>query len=348
MKKLALIFFGISYLNTEKKLIDYRNSVENYKEIMFRYFKNLGYEIDIYLCTNELNENIKNELINIYKPKKYSFINNLEDRLLSRNNKIKFAVKSCIDSNIQYNTVLVVRFDLLFKKKFSESNIDLNKFNLVYSHQQYICDNFYLFPYSKLLNFYNLLCKNNNIQSHLYKNQIESMTQVNYMCGIDNGNSALLNPFYVINRNTNTLNKNNFMLHVENQMVSIIKGFNINKKNGYVNKNNIKKLIINKNIHSSFTKSIQNKNIIVGFFNKNIPNRLPSNINRIAPSINRIAPSINRIAPSINRLVPNINRLVQNKIVHNIVKPNRNISIKIVPSNTINRIYSNKIILLLK
>ena len=48
-----------------------------------------------------------------------------------------------------------------FQKDFDESNIQYDKFNLVslLENPQYICDNFYLFPY-KYLHTFSEICKN--------------------------------------------------------------------------------------------------------------------------------------------------------------------------------------------
>ena len=48
-----------------------------------------------------------------------------------------------------YDLILITRFDLLFQKKFHESNINFDKFNIVsiLERPDLICDNFYLFPY---------------------------------------------------------------------------------------------------------------------------------------------------------------------------------------------------------
>jgi hypothetical protein len=233
MKKLALIFFGICYLNIDEKLIDYRNSLDNYKKYIFDNLKKNGFEIDIYFCTNIVNELIKKEIISTFNPKKYSFIK------LSRNYKIRDAVKSCIDSKIIYNNVLVIRFDLLFKKKLFEFNIELNKFNIVYKNNLFICDNFYLFPYQKIKSFYNMLCKNINIQSHNYDNDIKSFTEINYLNN-NNNITATNNPVYCINRNNNEINKYNFMNYsnfLNNRMIilNIIKSKEKSMRNAPIN-----------------------------------------------------------------------------------------------------------------
>lgn len=102
----------------------------------------------------------------------------------------------CLSSNIEYDLVLITRFDLLFQKDFKESNIQLDKFNLVsiLEKDHLICDNFYLFPYKYLEKFYNIIVnKSINISHHCLKSDIENINGkdfVNYIlnnyCNVGN------------------------------------------------------------------------------------------------------------------------------------------------------------------
>ena len=72
-KKLALLLFGISYreyrhFGGRNMKIDYKISVENYKTFIFEYFESLGYEIDVFFATNEMDDHEKEKLLEIYKP----------------------------------------------------------------------------------------------------------------------------------------------------------------------------------------------------------------------------------------------------------------------------------------
>ena len=71
--KLALLLFGIS-LEINKYWqygtlysVDYNNSYENYQKYIFDYFKNKGYEIDVYISTNILSDINKEDLIEYRK-----------------------------------------------------------------------------------------------------------------------------------------------------------------------------------------------------------------------------------------------------------------------------------------
>lgn len=78
--KLALLLFGISLeINKHWQYgtlysVDYNNSYDNYQKYIFEYFTNKGYDIDVYISTNILFDKDKDELLNKYKPIKYSFI----------------------------------------------------------------------------------------------------------------------------------------------------------------------------------------------------------------------------------------------------------------------------------
>ena len=94
-------------------------------------FLKKGYSIDIYFSTNEMEQKSQKEIINQYRPLKCSFLKNEQNGHLGRNKKILNVIDLCLNNNINYDLVLITRFDLLFKKKFEKSNIDYEKLNLV-------------------------------------------------------------------------------------------------------------------------------------------------------------------------------------------------------------------------
>jgi len=127
----------------------YEKSYENYKQFIFDYFESIGYDIDIYFTTNILNDENKKNISEKYKPIKYNFIQNKTDNIKSRNEKLDNVIDLCLNNGFIYDLILITRFDLLFQKKFHESNINFDKFNIVsiLERPDLICDNFYLFPY---------------------------------------------------------------------------------------------------------------------------------------------------------------------------------------------------------
>ena len=207
--KLALLLFGIAKMKykhwgSETYYIDYKNSYDNYQKYIFNYFKNLGYDIDVYFCTNNLNEDDRMELINTYKPIAHSFIENRNDKFNSRNSKFNAVIDLCLNNSNTYNLVLITRFDLLFQKQFETSNIQLDKFNLVSILEQpsYICDNFYLFPYKYLTHLSNICKRHMNSSFHYIKYEFDNINGREYINYILNENVFVAElSFYKILRN---------------------------------------------------------------------------------------------------------------------------------------------------
>ena len=184
--KLAVLFFGKSkckhyhYWNHTTNVIDYEKSYENYQKYIFDFFKSKGYDIDVYFSTNILNDIDRKKICETYNPVKCNYIEDItvnteQDNNLARNTKFDNVLDLCIQSGITYDLILITRFDLLFKKDFNQSNIDLDKFNLVsiLERPNLVCDNFYLFPYNFLEKF-SIISKKylykrfHDIQSDLY------------------------------------------------------------------------------------------------------------------------------------------------------------------------------------
>jgi hypothetical protein len=208
-KRMALCLFGISLLqfrhrSRELYHVNYQNSLVNYHTYIYQYFKEKGYLIDVYLSTNLLNENDKQKLLQIYQPIASSFHENEEDYYHSRNIKLDSVLDLCLSSKIQYDMVLVTRFDLHFQKNFHESNIDFTKFNLVSILElpHLICDNFYLFPYSVLPLFSKVVKKNMHVSHHYIKSDMDDIKGPDYINYILNENRIVqLLSFYKIVRN---------------------------------------------------------------------------------------------------------------------------------------------------
>jgi len=206
IKKLALIISGIAYIENKINKINFMHSILNYKQYIYAYFLNLGYTIDTFIITDDIyDNNIRNILLKTYNPVKSFFF-----KQSTRNEKIKKIIEICLDysrhNNIQYETCLITRFDLLFQKSFFESNIKLEMFNVVSELENIIgiCDNFYVFPFSFLIEFYNII-KDTTINHHCIKNNISNFTKINYILN-ERCLVAELN-FYKIVRNQHVINK---------------------------------------------------------------------------------------------------------------------------------------------
>lgn len=188
--KLALILFGISLeINRYWQYgalysVDYKNSYDNYQRYIFDYFKGKGYDIDVYISTNKLNSDDDiAEIIDKYKPVKYRIADDCEDYIISRNKKLESAIDLCIEGGGEYDLVLITRFDLLFQKDFADSNIHLDKINIVsvLERPNLICDNFYLFLHKYLKDFQKVIRKCANINHRNIKNDLEKIAPINYI-----------------------------------------------------------------------------------------------------------------------------------------------------------------------
>ena len=188
--KLVLILFGISLeINRYWQYgalysVDYKNSYDNYQRYIFDYFKGKGYDIDVYISTNKLNSDDDiAEIIDKYKPVKYRIADDCEDYIISRNKKLESAIDLCIEGGGEYDLVLITRFDLLFQKDFADSNIQLDKINIVsvLERPNLICDNFYLFPHKYLKDFQKVIRKCANIDNPNIKNDLEKIAPINYI-----------------------------------------------------------------------------------------------------------------------------------------------------------------------
>lgn len=157
-KKLALLFFGRAYIYP---YINFKDSYINYTKYIFDNFHALGYEIDVYFATNNnyMPENVKQDLIKSYKPKDYVFLNDDKCQHESRRKKINTCLDMLVKSGIEYTTVLITRFDLIFRDSFMNSNINYNMLNIVsvLEKDTVIDDNLYIFPFSKLDMFINVM-----------------------------------------------------------------------------------------------------------------------------------------------------------------------------------------------
>tara|TARA_Y100000389_G_scaffold178371_1_gene191500 strand:- start:16436 stop:17098 length:663 start_codon:yes stop_codon:yes gene_type:complete len=217
--KCALLLFGLSFCEYEhwhskkKTQINYADSYDNYQKYIYKYFYDKGYSIDVYFSTNISNNEEHKKLITKYKPVKHSFIENEEKNKsmlgfwryeASRNKKLLNVIELCLNNNIDYDSVLITRFDLLFQKDFEKSNIKLDKFNLVsvLERGNLICDNFYLLPFNQLKQFHTITKNNINKSFHCIKDDIEKIVDkenVNYILN-ERKNIDVLS-FYKVVRN---------------------------------------------------------------------------------------------------------------------------------------------------
>lgn len=209
MKKLALLLFGISLYKDRKHWayhtkvysIDWRLSYDNYQKYIIEFFKSKGFDIDIYLVSNTLEEADKQELLEKWKPKGYDFLdvnNDYTTRYIQRNEKIIRVIELCNESLIKYDNILLTRFDLKFKIDFDKLPFDYYMFNSAfYMNNNMMCDNFLFMTPKSLEVFYRITSENMDLIGHRLKRILEKEIPINFFFNCKELNCAITdNIFY--------------------------------------------------------------------------------------------------------------------------------------------------------
>lgn len=158
-KRLAVVFFGISYgvnLHDSQKnyLVDWRKSFINYREKLFEYMQtDQGFStVEVFGSTYD-NPTV-HFLRTKYEIKRLLFSHKLPDKVVSRNECFLQAFDGfliyCREEKVSYDTVIMIRWDLEIRKEFRDvAPIQYDRLNLVSAleNTEYVCDNFYLFPF---------------------------------------------------------------------------------------------------------------------------------------------------------------------------------------------------------
>lgn len=186
--KLAVLLNGISYCENYNNhymgniSINFNLSYFNYKNIIYEYFEKIGYSIDTFISTNIIdNDTKKKELIELYNPVKYCFVDNLKgNNYINSNYKIIKNIEQMKQystiNNITYDYILITRFDLYFNINFECINFDYNMINVVsqLEHPNLICDNFYFFHNRFINKLYNIIKNDKSMFRHGIKNMLNN------------------------------------------------------------------------------------------------------------------------------------------------------------------------------
>ena len=187
--KVAFLFFGVSkvvyqHARLGMKKVDYRKSLDNYKQFLWKYFEQKGAEIDTYLSTYK-HDSIP-ELLNDFKPKKYRVIDWMQNARIGRNTHVKNVLECCMEGEPEYDYVVLTRFDLLFKIPFKDEMFNFDTINAVsiLEHDSLICDNFYMFPFRLLPLFYDAAFKTIPLarNHHELKGVLDKALKDNKLC----------------------------------------------------------------------------------------------------------------------------------------------------------------------
>lgn len=163
--KLAILFFGIHYLQNYHHWmgwdcnIDHRKSIDNYQKYIFNFFKQ-KYDIDVFLSTHD--SDILRDLENLYHPKQIiiSQLDNNKTAIKQRRIRILegiYAIEK-YDIDKKYDLCLLTRFDLEFIYNFERLNIMHDHINVSYktgcgSDKSLLDDNFYIIDRRLLTKF---------------------------------------------------------------------------------------------------------------------------------------------------------------------------------------------------
>lgn len=201
---MAILFFGKHFgenVHWSKNVyqIDWRESLTNYKTMVFDYFQQ-EYEIECYAGTYDTSK--LSDVITDYNIKGYKLAAPAHTRHLSRHGCVISAFEALFESDKVYDMVLLTRFDLKFMVPFSEVEIKPDQINVVsrLEHEHLVCDNLYIFPFSLAKKIYAMFvahgCK---VSYHFLLAHLKRIAQVHFL--LDQGRLVEDLDFYKIVRN---------------------------------------------------------------------------------------------------------------------------------------------------
>lgn len=178
--------------------IDFHKYVENIHEFVIDRFKHMGYEIDIFICTND--SPVLDELKTMYKPVVCTTLPDTSNRRVSKVFRGLDDIKTyCSINNTVYDLYGITRFDIYFNEPIL--NLDLSKVNVfsILEKSDTIDDNFHLFPHSQFEPMYAWL---STLSTRIDK------CNLHYNKGIDLPFHYIKNEYCFVNRLTSfTLHK---------------------------------------------------------------------------------------------------------------------------------------------
>lgn len=209
-----------------KGLVDYRNSLQNYKDSLI---SDNGLDVDVYFHTWDTDElNDKKELVRSFNTINYSITDQIVDssvrygvdRAKSRQKSLINALQ-CVENPHEYDFFVVSRFDLhfetdlafLIKNKLDE---DLLYFGFDSMTHELVDDNVFIFGNELFDDFFKTLTyiytMSNSRNLHLFGKYWMLKTRRDYGFLTFNGNryDVEVNPIYHIVRHISPIGKDNF------------------------------------------------------------------------------------------------------------------------------------------
>ena len=150
--KIAVLIRGIHYDPGYKLGIDYRKTIENFRDYLINDLKIKENSVNIFLST--YNSKYYTQITQDYSAK--GCVQNEFDEY-SRHGTIVKGLDLILNENVDYDLVIIYRFDIKLKIKFTEiQNINYDKLNIpffapgMHKNEKRINDAFYVFPYKNI------------------------------------------------------------------------------------------------------------------------------------------------------------------------------------------------------
>jgi hypothetical protein len=187
--KVCLFMRGKHY---EYANVDYRKSVDNYREFIIRPLLNAGYTVDIFIATYD--SDILDLLLREYSPSERRILDKKEQEYgnintFQRQCDFHYMLDEMMKlSGKTYDIVVNMRFDLFFKVKITDMNIRYDQVNIGFKHSSGNCDEaFFILPgyYSGMFSKAWMRLKTEGSITHQINHYIDESI-VNYMIDLSN------------------------------------------------------------------------------------------------------------------------------------------------------------------
>lgn len=208
---IALLLRGISYLRNYQHYtganltVDYRDTFDNLKTMLIDPLINKYKDVDVFIAT--YNSILTNKLIEDYNPKEHIFIDYHESSKQMDLYQEGLKLLNKQDNIMNYELIIICRFDLELKQSIVDLNFKQNKFNFLWNeHGNRPADCIHIFPPIYLDPFINTLeiskfrtclhCILELLSSKINKNNIHYILDEAY----DSNSDRAENPIYKIIR----------------------------------------------------------------------------------------------------------------------------------------------------
>ena len=158
--KIGILLTGVSYgynVGHEKADRDWNLTKDNLKTNLIDCFKDTD-DVSVYLTTYKHPTN--QEVFDFYQPKKLLLLDYEGSR---QRTTYAQGLRNVLDEDLDF--IIIGRFDIIFKQKITDLNIDFNKFNFIFreiephwTKDKFVSDTFFAFPKKFLLFFMEKHC----------------------------------------------------------------------------------------------------------------------------------------------------------------------------------------------